>query len=180
MPTWLRQLVLPGLALGALLGLMFGSKLVPQLGNNTPISQRLAVPNCDLNQRPCAVTLPNNASLTLNITPRPLPTLQTLSVQLDVTGWQMRAASIDFLGADMEMGLNQSTLHPVPASATTSNETNKANPSTPNTPNTQTFLGKSSLPICVTGAMKWRAELQLDGTDGTKLTIPFEFVSGGH
>lgn len=30
MPTWLRQLVLPGLALGALLGLMFGSKLVPQ------------------------------------------------------------------------------------------------------------------------------------------------------
>lgn len=115
----------------------------------------LAVSACDLNRGACQVELPGGGRLTAEITPRPIPVLKPLAVRLTVAGRRIDAVRLEFSGVEMDMGFNQSVL-----AATDGG-----------------FVGTASLPVCVSGRMRWQAVFHIEGPDG-RLDVPFQFDSG--
>lgn len=110
---------------------------------------------CDLDQRPCRATLPSGATVTLEITPRPVSAMKPLAVRLTLTGFSASEAGIEFYGAEMDMGR-----HRFPLSALTPQE----------------FSGAVVLPLCVTRAMRWRATVRLLSPAASQATLTYAFV----
>lgn len=110
---------------------------------------------CDLNAGPCAVALGRGRTLTLAITPRPIPLMAPLSINARIDGAATPGATLDFVGEAMDMGLNRRAL------------TDGGD---------GTLRGSGVLPVCVTGAMDWRAELTLKWPDGPQ-AVRFRFRS---
>lgn len=115
----------------------------------------LAVAACDLNRGACSVDLPGGGRLTAEITPRPIPVLKPLAVRLTLAGRKVDAARLEFSGVEMDMGFNQVVL----------------------TATDGGFVGSASLPVCVSGRMRWQAVFHIEGPDG-RLDVPFQFDSG--
>ena len=116
----------------------------------------VAEPGCDLQKRPCMATLPQGGRLELSITPRPIPFLQALRVEVTVTGLKPRKVAVDFAGASMNMGYNRSEL------AATS---------------PGLYAAEASLPVCVSGGMSWVATVMIE-TDRQQIAVPFRFDTG--
>lgn len=132
----------------AVLGQRFSPLLLPK----TDVTG-VATSGCDLQQQACAASLPGGGSLELSITPRPIPFLQALRVEVSTTGVQPRKVEVDFAGATMNMGYNRSEL-----SATAPGR----------------HAGQSSLPVCVSGGMTWVATVIVE-TDRQRISVPFRF-----
>lgn len=115
-------------------------------------------PGCDLHRQACGATLPDGGRIELAIGPRPIPTMQPLAVDVRFADSKIRSAAVDFAGVDMNMGYNRPQLA-------------AAGPGR--------FAGSASLPVCVTGAMAWRATVLLE-TDRQRIAIPFRFDSKPH
>jgi hypothetical protein len=115
-----------------------------------------AEPGCDLQKRPCKASLPEGGLLELSITPRPIPFLQALRVEVTVTGLKPRKVAVDFAGASMNMGYNRSEL------AATS---------------PGLYAAEASLPVCVSGGMSWVATVMIE-TDRQQIAVPFRFDTG--
>lgn len=111
---------------------------------------------CDLHQRACLGRLPDGSSIELSIAPRPIPYLQTLDVEVSVSGVVPRRVEIDFAGESMNMGLNRVVLAATPAGR---------------------YAGKAALPVCVTGGMTWIATVVVD-TGTARIAVPFRFATG--
>lgn len=132
----------------AILGRQFSPLLLPK----ADISG-VALPGCDLQRQACAANLPGGGSLELSITPRPIPFLQALRVEVATAGVRPRKVEVDFAGATMNMGYNRSEL----AAAAPGHH-----------------VGQSSLPVCVSGGMTWVATVIVE-TDSQRISVPFRF-----
>ena len=115
-------------------------------------------PGCDLQQQACAATLPGGGRVELSITPRPIPTLKNLVVDVRVSGIVAKQVAVDFTGVGMSMGYNRAPLQATDADH---------------------FTGSANLPVCITGAMPWQSTVLLD-TDRLHITVPFRFASQPH
>jgi len=113
-------------------------------------------PGCDLQRRACAATLPDGGRLEFSITPRPIPLLQALRVEVTVTGVKPGKVEVDFAGASMNMGYNRSELPPTGSGR---------------------YAGEASLPVCVSGGMTWVATVLVE-TDRQRIAVPFRFDTG--
>lgn len=116
---------------------------------------------CDLNAGPCSVRHPAGGTLTLAITPRPVPMLQplNLSLQLDATArrhmGEPETLELDLAGVEMYMGYQRPRLEHVGDGH---------------------YLGETTLPICTTEAMTWAATVMPAG-DPDAARVQFRFVT---
>ena len=142
--------------LGALLGLaLLGQRFSPLLLPKADVTG-LAEAGCDLQQRACPASLPGGGRLELSITPRPIPFLQALRVEVSVSGITPNKVEVDFAGANMNMGYNRSELAATGAGRHT---------------------GETSLPVCVSGGMTWVATVIVE-TDRQRIAVPYHFDTG--
>jgi hypothetical protein len=135
----------------AIIGHQFSPLLMPKADVTGVVE-----PGCDLQRRACPATLPDGGRLEFSITPRPIPFLQALRVEVTVTGGEAKKVEVDFAGATMNMGYNRSEL-----SATRPGR----------------FAGEASLPVCVSGGMTWVATVVVE-TDRQRIAVPYRFDVG--
>ena len=147
--------LLAALALCALLlaGYVFSHRLQYKAAGDVT----LPLSACDLNREACRVTLPDGTTLTAEISPRPIAVMRPLTVRLSWQDGEADRVSLDIVGLDMEMGINRNDLRETGAGQ---------------------YLGQATLPVCVTGAMRWRAEFILANGD-ERMIVPFVFSSEG-
>ncbi len=153
---FLSLLPAAGIALG--LGAMaFGSYLVWRFVNPpvTPMVMVEPETGCDLHRGPCAATLPGGGRLTLAITPRPIPLIEPLALEVRVDGTTARSVEVDFSSPDMYMGYNRHALDAARAGV---------------------YAGKAVLPVCTRTRMAWRARVVAD-TEHGRVYVPFTFVT---
>lgn len=110
--------------------------------------------NCDLTQDSCTVNI-GKTSLTLDIQPREIRSLEPLSYRVSIEGTNASQVMIDLQGSEMYMGINQTELSPV-------------------TGKSGVFEGKGELAVCTTGEMKWRLTVSAL-TEAGHLNTWFEF-----
>lgn len=110
---------------------------------------------CDLQRSPCSVHLPDGGRVTLSITPRPIPMVKPLQVEVIADGVAVGQVEVDFAGVDMNMGLNRPLLQAA---------------------GNGRFRGAATLPVCVTGAMVWQVTALIE-TERARIAIPFRFES---
>lgn len=116
----------------------------------------VAEPGCKLQQRACPAALPQGGQVELSITPRPIPFLQALRVEVKATGIEVRKIEVDFAGETMNMGYNRGEL------AMAGNGV---------------FTGELTLPVCVSGGMTWVATVLVE-TDRQRIAVPYRFDVG--
>jgi hypothetical protein len=135
----------------AIAGYLFSPLLLPKADVTGVVE-----PGCDLQQRACPATLPQGGRLELSVTPRPIPFLRPLRVDVSITGVEARKVEVDFAGATMNMGYNRTEL-----AATGPGR----------------HSGETSLPVCVSGSMAWVATVMIE-TDRQRIAVPFRFDVG--
>lgn len=135
----------------AVAGYLFSPLLLPKADLTGVVE-----PGCDLQRRACPATLPQEGRLEFSITPRPIPFLQPLHVEVILTGVEARKVEVDFAGANMNMGYNRSEL-----AATGPGH----------------HSGEASLPVCVSGGMTWVATVMIE-TDRQRIAVPYRFDIG--
>jgi hypothetical protein len=116
----------------------------------------LPEPGCDLQQRACAAQMPGGGRVELSITPRPIPFLQPLRLEVTTSGIGAKRVAVDFAGESMNMGFNRSELAPAGSGR---------------------HGGEASLPVCVTGQMAWIATVLIE-TDRQRIAVPYRFTVG--
>lgn len=132
-----------------------GHRFSPLLLPKTDVTGQVEA-GCDLQQRACPATLPDGGHVRLSITPRPIPYLQALIVEVRTSGIEVRKVEVDFAGASMNMGYNRTQL----AAAEDGRHT-----------------GEASLPVCVSGGMTWVATVLIE-TDRQRIAVPYRFDVG--
>ncbi len=150
-PNLINLAMILALATLAVIGYRFSPLLLPKADVTG-----LAEPGCDLQRRPCTATLPGGARLELSITPRPIPFLQDLRVEVTISGIEAATVAVDFSGASMNMGYNRTAL--VAAG-------------------TGRYAGEASLPVCVSGSMTWVATVMIE-TGKQRIAVPYKFDVG--
>ncbi|MHB1358226.1 MAG: hypothetical protein ACYCWC_01430 [Rhodocyclaceae bacterium] len=132
-----------------------GYKLSPLL---LPKADLTASPDagCDLHADACSATLPDGGRLVFALTPRPIPVIAPLEIQIELAGFAADKVAVDFAGASMDMGFNR----PVLASEGPGR-----------------FTGQTTLPVCVTGRMTWQATVLIE-SGRTRIAVPFRFEAG--
>lgn len=135
----------------AVAGYLFSPLLLPKADATGVVE-----PGCDLQQRACPATLPHGGRLELSITPRPIPFLHPLRVEVSITGVEARKVEVDFAGATMNMGFNRSELAATAAGR---------------------HSGETSLPVCVSGSMTWIATVMIE-TDRQRIAVPYRLDVG--
>ena len=108
---------------------------------------------CDLNQGPCATSLPGGGQVELSLEPRPIPVLRPLKLQVRATGLKAGSVEVDFAGVDMKMAFNRPRLAPGKDGL---------------------FTGEATLPVCVRDQMAWQATVLVEA-DGKRIAVPFRF-----
>ena len=133
---------------------IIGYKLAPMLNASADLT--LPATACNPGIKACAATLPNGAQIELIIEPQPIRPLQTLNLNVTVTGLDAQGIEVDFEGTEMKMGYNRPTL----------------------TRMNGQFTGQAMLPVCISGAMNWAATVLV--TSGRqKIAVPFHFTVAG-
>jgi hypothetical protein len=151
----LIQQVLPHLLIVALLiGIVIAGSRRDFVGDAVP--RVLATTPCRLDRGPCRVTFDRGDWLELTVTPRPVPAGTPFVASLALSDVGVRQAELEFEGADMNMGLFRQVLAPRPAGGLEASVT---------------------LPICATGAMRWRARLVVR-TAGETLIASMDLITG--
>ena len=112
-------------------------------------------PGCNLQAQACAALLPDGTRIELSITPRPIPILTPLRVEVTLSGIKANRVEIDFAGEAMNMGYNRAELVAGEGRHT----------------------GETSLPVCVSGEMNWVATVLIE-TDRQRIAAPFRFAVG--
>lgn len=138
------------LALGliAFLGYRYSPLLLPKADLTLA-----PTPGCDLNQQACAAEMAGGGRIELAIAPHPIPVIRPLQATVTLVGMTASKVDVDFAGVAMDMGLNRITLAPAGAG---------------------TFAGETTIPVCVTGRMLWRATVVVE-TDRQRIAVPFQF-----
>jgi hypothetical protein len=90
---------------------------------------------CDLHRAPCEATFPGGGRLRVSVTPRPVPLLTPVTVEVRLIGVSAESVQIDLNSPDMYMGYNRHTL------------TQRSD---------GLFAGRTVLPVCVLDRMNWQ------------------------
>lgn len=150
------KLLIDLLIVGVLVVLgLAGYLLAPWLTPHSDVT--LPMSTCDLAKTSCVVVLPEGERFEVSITPRPIPALKPLELQVKTDSRKVRKVEIDFAGVDMKMGLNRPRLE------------DRGNGH---------FAGQANLPVCVTGGMEWEATVIVE-MKGAVIAVPFRFESEG-
>lgn len=139
-------LALAGLALAA--GYFLRPLLHPEAELSAPLNTA-----CDLRAGPCTSTLPDGGRITLSILPRSLPLARPLEIEVRLEGVDAREVAVDFVGVNMDMGLNRAPLQPA---------------------GEDRFTGSGMLPVCARSRMVWDARVLAD-TGAGLVAAPFRF-----
>jgi hypothetical protein len=108
---------------------------------------------CDLNRGPCLATFPGGGVLRVNVTPRPVPLLTPVTVEVQLSGFTAESVDIDLNSPDMYMGYNRHTLVPQGG---------------------ERFVGRTVLPVCVRDRMNWQMQVTARTRQGA-LGARFDF-----
>lgn len=112
-------------------------------------------PGCDLTKGACTTRLEGGGSIQFSITPKSIPVIEPLSLQVNISGLNVVSAEVDFSGTDMYMGFNRAKLK-----ASGKGE----------------FKGEGRIPVCVTDSMEWEAKVMLHTADGLYV-VPYRFIT---
>jgi hypothetical protein len=110
-------------------------------------------PACDVGTKPCTLRLPDGAALSFGLTPLPPRVMQTMTIRVELAG-TAEAIWVDFVGINMEMGLNRAELSPRGRGL---------------------WQGEVMLPICSAAEMFWEARVMVQ-REG-RIEAPFRFVT---
>lgn len=141
-------LIILALGMIAVLGYKYSPLLLPKADVTL-----MPADGCDLNRESCSASLPGGGSIELSLAPHPIPVVKPLQASVTLKGIEAGKAELDFQGVTMNMGYNRVALTPAGAGR---------------------FTGTTTIPVCVTGRMLWRATLLLEG-DTRRIAIPFLF-----
>lgn len=147
--------IIAALALIALAGYQFSPLLLPKADLTLTPAE-----GCDLNQQACHADIPGGGRIELAISPHPIPVIRPLQATATFTGLSPARVELDFAGVAMDMGLNRVTLAAAGAGR---------------------YTGETTIPVCITGRMLWRATLVVE-TDRQRIAVPFKFeapIGGG-
>jgi len=108
---------------------------------------------CDLRSGYCELQLPGGGSVQFEITPKSIPLLKPMVLNVTVTGEDVDSVEVDFAGVSMNMGFNRTRLKAADAGK---------------------FKGNITLPVCVRNRMEWEADVMLE-TDAGIIVAPFRF-----
>ncbi|MDJ0740286.1 MAG: hypothetical protein QNJ91_11245 [Gammaproteobacteria bacterium] len=111
----------------------------------------MADPACDLRAGPCSVTA-DGTVISLAVTPRAIPLMRTLQLQVTVAGMPVDGVVVEVRGRNMDMGLNRTRLAATAAG---------------------TWRGETILPVCSQRRMEWEAAVRVAGAEW--LEAPFRF-----
>ena len=111
--------------------------------------------SCNLRKSSCSLALPNGGKVDFAINPNDIPVLRPLELSVIGHDATFSAVQVDFVGVDMDMGYNRSTLE----------KKDKSH-----------FTGKAVIPVCVQSKMEWEARLLLQ-TDQGLIMAPFRFYT---
>lgn len=148
-----RYLLIGVLMLAAAAGIGLWQR--QHLPSMMPTDARLldADPRCDLRTQRCALPLPDGGEVALDISPKGVPPMEPLKLEVLVSTSSLSPTWVDFVGVDMDMGFNRAGLDVAGAGR---------------------FTGSGMIPVCIRDRMTWEARVVLtDGTDW--LSAPFRF-----
>ena len=148
---WVTLAMIAALIALAVLGRQFSPLLLPKAD-----VAGIAEPGCDLQRRACAATWPQGGFLEFSITPRPIPLLHALRIEVTVSGIKPTKVEVDFAGESMNMGYNRGELAAVGPGR---------------------YAGETSLPVCVSGSMAWVATVMIEA-ERQRVAVPFRFDAG--
>lgn len=149
-----KTLPATAILLALLLAGAIAQKLLPTLDQSATVTLPLDK-SCDLQRGACSTGLPGGGRVSFAIEPRPIPALRPIKLVVTTQGADAKKVEVDFAGVDMKMGFNRPQLQANGAGR---------------------FDGETTLPICSSGGMAWRATVLLEA-DGKPVAIPFEFVT---
>jgi len=110
--------------------------------------------SCDLHTQTCSAKLGDQGSLTLAVdADGRIKSLDMLPLTVTTQGMEVKAAEVDFIGLNMDMGINR-----FPLSATPKGD----------------FHGQGQLGVCTLSVMPWRARVIVETPDG-RLGTWFDF-----
>jgi hypothetical protein len=142
---WLLIPIL-ALAISLIIAQRFGGHLLG-LVTDSAVTKRVIPPPCQLNRDECQFSFTtigtSEALWSFSISPRPIPVSAPLTLRLIPSQPAQQApttAWVDLTGEDMDMGLIRIPLQQSPDGS---------------------WTGTGSLPVCVTGVMRWRAQISL-------------------
>lgn len=110
---------------------------------------------CQLHLHACS-SHDQNLTLTLDITPKPIPIAKQLNISAQITGTTPTQVQLDINGSNMYMGYNRITLKQQEDGS---------------------WTGKSLLAFCTIDAMQWQLTLLVDLPDGSQLQVPFPLTT---
>jgi hypothetical protein len=141
----------PGAArFAAIAVLVLAGAFLAGCGNGAP--PRLIA--CDVGKGPCAADTALGR-IELELTPRPIPAMQPLRVAVS-SGEPLDEVRLHLSGRDMDMGPNQTRL---------------------GSQGPLRWQGLATIPVCVTGRMRWEATLDIRRGD-RKESVRFGFDAG--
>ncbi len=141
-------IVIALLALSIVLAQVYKEPLLHLISGH-PETTQVSPPPCDLTQQVCLLPIltpvASEAPWSFGITPRPIPVSTPLTLTLTppdriLTSNQPSAVWVDLTGDSMDMGLIR-----IPLALNSDGR----------------WEGSGSIPICVTGQMRWRARLHM-------------------
>lgn len=159
---WLL-LALALLVLSLVLAQIYKQPLLSLLGG-TPAATQITPPPCDLNRQACLLSIltpvASEAPWSFAISPHPIPVSAPLSLTLTppervLPGNQPLRVWVDLTGDSMDMGLIQ-----VPLTLSADG----------------LWEGTGSIPVCVTGPMRWRVRLHMQ-LEHTTLQTDWAFTA---
>jgi hypothetical protein len=104
-------------------------------------------PGCDLHRGPCAARFPDGGRLEVSVTPRPIPLVTPIAVEVRLTGLETETVEIDFHSPDMYMGYNR---RPLAAQGD------------------GRYTGRAVLPVCVRDRMRWQLQVTARSPQGVR------------
>lgn len=111
--------------------------------------------HCDLHLAPCVTSLPTGGKVQLSISPKNIPLVKPLHLEVKLTDIQADSVEVDFVGLNMNMGFNRPQLNAKGAGQ---------------------FEGNGMLPVCIRRSMDWEARV-LVNTDNGLLVVPYRFTT---